>query len=69
MKNLTTLRDTGSLIAGLLVGLSIAVAVFSMTLADSGTGQAASLVAAAIVLAVGLALQTVLTKRRPGAHQ
>lgn len=67
MKNLTTFRDTGSLIAGLLIGVAIVVPVFAMTIADLGNTETVwVIVAPIIVLAVGVMLQAAVTSpRRP----
>jgi hypothetical protein len=64
MKNLTTFRDAGSLFAGLLVGVSIVVPVFAMTIADHGDRQTVWLIVASIVLALGLIFQAAVTRSR-----
>jgi NO-binding membrane sensor protein with MHYT domain len=65
MKNTQArLREAGSFIAGLLIGLSIVVGVFAMTVADPIDWQKMSWVfGALIVLALGLALQVVATTK------
>lgn len=63
MKNLTTFRDTGSLIAGLLIGVAIVVPIFAMTIADLGNTETVwVIVAPIIVLAVGVMLQAAVTR-------
>jgi uncharacterized membrane protein (UPF0136 family) len=57
-KFLATFRDASSFIAGLLVGLSIAVAAFAMM---DGDWQALSVFGAPIILALGIALQVIAT--------
>jgi hypothetical protein len=62
MKKLTTFRDAGSLIAGLLIGLSIVVTVFVMTVPDPSGTQTVLVIVASIVFALGLVLQAVVTR-------
>ena len=58
-------REAGSFIAGLLIGLSIVVPVFAMTVADPSDWQKMLWVFGALtVLALGLALQVVVTTKR-----
>ena len=64
MKRLTTLRDAGSLLAGLLIGLSIVVMVFVMTVPDPGSTQTVLVIGASIDFALGLVLQGVVTRPR-----
>ena len=61
MKKLTTFRDAGSLIAGLLIGMSIVVAVFVMMVPDPSSSQTVLVIGASIVFALGLVLQAVVT--------
>jgi Na+/melibiose symporter-like transporter len=63
VKNLATFRDARSLIAGLLIGLSIVVPIFAMTGADDGDRGTAWIVVAPIVLALGVVSQVVVTTR------
>jgi hypothetical protein len=67
MKALATFREARSFIAGLLVGLSIVVPVFAMTVADLADWRAVWVVSAPILLACGLTLQAIVTTkaRRP----
>ena len=58
-------RQTGSLIAGLLIGLSIVVATFAVTEAASGAWPAVLFFGAPGVLVLGLALQ-ILATAKPG---
>jgi hypothetical protein len=59
------LRQSGSFIAGLLIGLSTVMATFAVTGADSGATQLALLVCGApAVLVLGLALQALATGKR-----
>jgi hypothetical protein len=64
MKKLTTFRDAGSLIAGLLIGMSIVVTVFVMMVPDPTSTQTVLVISASIVLALGLVLQAVVTGPR-----
>jgi hypothetical protein len=63
MKNtLAIVQEAGSFIAGLLIGLSIVIFVFAMMVVDPGDWQAFwGGFGAPIILAVGLALQVVVT--------
>jgi formate/nitrite transporter FocA (FNT family) len=54
-------REAGSFIAGLLIGLSIVFAVFATTVADPSDWQMLWVLCAAIIFALGLALQVVAT--------
>jgi formate/nitrite transporter FocA (FNT family) len=65
MRNLTSLRDAGSFIAGLLIGLSLVTAVFAMTVVETGRGQMVAIIIAPLVLALGLVLQVVMTRPSP----
>ena len=53
-------REAGSFIAGLLIGLSFLVPVFAMMVVDS---SALWIFGAPIILALGLALQVVVTTK------
>lgn len=64
MKNLTSFRDAGSLIAGLLIGLSFVVMVFAMTIGDASGRQMVWIMIAPIALACGLVFQLVITRPR-----
>jgi len=64
MNHLTGFRDTGSFIAGLLIGVSFVITVFAMTVADPGRGQMVGVIIAPLVLALGLVLQVVVTRTR-----
>ena len=66
MRNsLTMFREASSFIAGLLIGLSIVVLVFAMTVTSPGDWQALWVFGAPVILALGLTLQVVAnTKRR-----
>jgi hypothetical protein len=59
--------DAGSFIAGLLIGISILVSVFAVMAADPGNWQTQALwlLGAPAILAIGFALQRVLTARSP----
>jgi hypothetical protein len=56
-------RDTGSFLAGILVGLSIVVPVIALTGANTTAWQAFLVLGAPIVLALGITLQSVLTAK------
>ena len=57
MKNsLATFREVSSFIAGLLIGLSMVILVFAMTVANPGTWQALWVFATPVILALGLTL-------------
>jgi hypothetical protein len=62
-KALRRFRDTGSFLAGILVGLSIVVPVIALTGANTTAWQAFLVLGAPIVLALGLTLQAVLTAK------
>jgi DMSO reductase anchor subunit len=61
MHVLTTLRAARSLIAGALVGASIVVTVFALTVADPSSTQTVLFIAA-VVLVLGFTLQAVVTR-------
>jgi len=63
MKTLATLREAGSLVAGLLIGLSIVVPMFALTVADFGDREVVWMIITLFVLALGLILQAVLTTK------
>lgn len=54
-------RRAGSLAAGLLIGLAFAVAAFGATEADSGARQIFLIVAAPVLLLLGLTVQVLVT--------
>lgn len=55
------LRGAGSLTAGFLIGLAMVASVFAMTVADAGEWPAVWMLGATAALALGLALQVVVT--------
>jgi hypothetical protein len=62
MKNSTTaLQEAGSFIAGLLIGLAIAVPVSAMLIAEPDGWQILWVFYAVIILALGLTLQVLVT--------
>ena len=64
----TRFRQSGSLVAGLLIGLAIVVATFAATDAASSAWPAVLIFVAPAVLVLGLALQVLVTappRRRP----
>jgi hypothetical protein len=64
MKNpLARFRQAGSFTAGLLIGVSIMIPMFAMLLTNLGDWQMAWIVGALIVLALGLKLQSLLTRK------
>jgi formate/nitrite transporter FocA (FNT family) len=56
--------EAGSLAAGFLIGLALVASVFAMTTAP-GESQAIWMLSAPITLALGLALQVVVTLKPP----
>ena len=54
-------RQSGSFIAGLLVGLSIVFAMFALTDTDSRAWRTVLTVGAPVILALGVALQVLVT--------
>jgi len=56
-------RQTGSLAAGLLIGLAFVTAAFGATEADSSAWQSLLVFAAPVILALGLALQILVTAK------
>jgi len=67
MKNsMTRFREAGSFVAGILIGLSIMVAVFAMMVVNSGGWQMSWVFGAPILLALGLTLFVVLPSRGTG---
>ena len=56
-------RQAGSFVAGLLIGLSIVVAVFAMMVASPSDWQTLWIFGAPIILALGVALQVVVTNK------
>jgi formate/nitrite transporter FocA (FNT family) len=75
MKNLLTrFRQAGSFIAGLLIGLSIVVAVSAMMIVEPSDWRTLWIFGAPVIFALGFALQLVVTTKpghraydRPGA--
>ena len=68
MKNtLAKYREAGSFIVGVLIGVSIVVPVIVMTVSDHNGWQTLEVFGALVVLALGLALQVIVTAkpRRP----
>jgi hypothetical protein len=64
MKNsLARFRQAGSFIAGLFIGLSIVVPVFAIMVANPSDWQTFVVVGAAIILALGITLQVVITAK------
>ena len=55
------LREAGSLTAGFLIGLAVVASVFAMTIAYPGEWQSVWMLGATVTLALGLALQVVVT--------
>jgi hypothetical protein len=63
MKNsLTRFREAGSFVAGILIGLSITVAVFAMMVVNPGGWQMSWVFGAPILLGLGLTLFVALAK-------
>lgn len=58
-------RQAGSFTAGILIGLACVTAVFGATEADSSAWQTRLVVAAPVILALGLALQFLVTAKSP----
>jgi hypothetical protein len=64
MKNfLARYPNAGSFVAGLLIGLSILLPVFAMTVAEPGDWQALWVLGGPIILTFGFALQAFVTVR------
>jgi hypothetical protein len=64
MKNsVATLRDAGSFVAGILIGLSVVVPVFALTVVNLTDWQTVLLYGAPFALAVGITLQAVITAK------
>jgi hypothetical protein len=64
MKNsAANFRDAGSFIAGILIGLSIMVPVFALTVVNLTDWQTFLLFGAPIILALGITLQAVITAK------
>ena len=62
-KALARFRDAGSFIAGILVGLSIVVAVIALTGVNTSAWQAFLVLGAPVILVSGITLQALLTAR------
>jgi hypothetical protein len=60
---LARLWEAGSIIAGLLIGVSIVVPVFAMALAEPSDWPGLWVFCALVILAAGLALQLVVTAK------
>ena len=60
---LEAFRQAGSFVAGLLIGLSIVVAVFAMMVASPSDSQTLWIFGAPIILALGIALLVAVTTR------
>jgi hypothetical protein len=63
MKRLARFRQAGSLVAGLLIGLSIVVAVSAIMVAEPSDWRTLWIFGAPIILVLGLALQVVVTTK------
>lgn len=62
MKNpLARFPDAGSFVAGFVIGLSILVPVFAITVAEPGAWQALWILGALTILVLGFSLQAVVT--------
>jgi len=61
-------REAGSFIAGVLIGVSILVPVIVMTVSDHNGWQTLEVFGALVILALGLALQVVVTARPRRPH-
>lgn len=62
-------REAGSFIAGVLIGVSIVVPVIVMTVSDNNNGwQTLEVFGALVILALGLALQVIVTARPRRPH-
>jgi hypothetical protein len=57
------LRDAGSFLAGLLIGVSLMVPVFALIVANLSRWQTFLLFAAPIILALGITLQAIITAK------
>ena len=63
MDMLTKLRAVCGLIAGVLIGVAVVVTVFAVTVASPSVTQMVLVIAAAIVLVLGIALQVVFVRQ------
>lgn len=61
--SLVSLRDAGSFFAGILIGLSIMVPVFALTVVNLTYWQTLLLFGAPMILALGIALQAIITAK------
>ena len=69
MKNVfAKCREAGSFIAGVLIGVSIVVPAIVMTVSDHSGWQTLEVFGALVILALGLALQVVVTARPRRPH-
>lgn len=69
MKKRVCIREAGSFVAGLLIGLSIVLTVFAMMVWDSARWPALWLLPALVALAFALALQSVVVAERRGSQR
>jgi formate/nitrite transporter FocA (FNT family) len=69
MKKHAGVREAASFVAGLLIGLSIVLAVFAMMVGDSAHWPALWLLPPLVALAFGLALQFVVVVARGRSRQ
>lgn len=60
---LARFRQSGSFIAGLLIGLSIVVTTFAVTDADASAWQTFLVFGAPVIVVLGLALQVLVTAK------
>jgi len=60
---LERIRQSSSFIAGLMIGLSIVLATFAMTDPDSSAWRTFLILGAPVVLALGFALQALVTSK------
>jgi len=61
-------REAGSFIAGVLIGVSILVPVIVMTVSDHNGWQTLEVFGALVILALGIALQVIVTARPRRPH-
>jgi hypothetical protein len=60
---LERIRPSGSFVAGLLIGLSIALATFAMTDPDSSAWRTLLIFGAPLILVLGFTLQVLVTSK------
>jgi hypothetical protein len=63
MNSPTNLRDVGSFLAGVLIGVSLMVPIFALIVVNLSHWQAFLLFGAPIILALGITLQAVITAK------